>query len=360
MKYQILYQDKPLAQRDDKWDMVKGIGIILMVLGHSGIPNSIHDFIYLFHMGLFFFVSGYFLKLPKNYENIKWQQDYYVFIKKKLKALWLPFVGYGLFFLALHNVFYDLLLVKDSYSFSEFLKELFSILIFKDVEPFVGPFWFLRSLFTGLVVTYIIIHMKKMENQLVVVLVLYSVGHYLSYKEVILPSQMQRELVIVSAIWSGYILSHSKFYFKIRPFYNFVLFLILAVSSIFVTIHSLTSEFSFPLAFPLFSFLGVMFCYNLAIELNSLMPNFGNILSFCGRYTIEILALHGLGFKISSFILVYLLEVAQERELVDNFVIVSLEKTPYCILNFICGMLLPIMFIWMKLSLKKSFVAKSR
>ncbi len=119
MTHRISYQEKPLVQRDDKWDMVKGIGIIFMVLGHSGIPCSIHDFIYLFHMGLFFFVSGYFLKLPKNYEEIKWHQDYYLFVKKKLKALWLPFVEYGLFFLALHNVFYDILLIKNPYSLSD-------------------------------------------------------------------------------------------------------------------------------------------------------------------------------------------------------------------------------------------------
>lgn len=100
MKHLVAYQDKPLAQRDDKWDMVKGIGIILMVLGHSGIPYYIYDFIYLFHMGLFFFVSGYFLKLPKDLDNVKWHQDYYCFFKKKLKALWLPFIEYGLFFLA--------------------------------------------------------------------------------------------------------------------------------------------------------------------------------------------------------------------------------------------------------------------
>lgn len=52
-----------MNQRDNTWDAVKGIGIILMVVGHSGCPMVMHDFIYLFHMGLFFFVSGRFLKV---------------------------------------------------------------------------------------------------------------------------------------------------------------------------------------------------------------------------------------------------------------------------------------------------------
>ena len=52
-----------MKQRDSTWDAVKGIGIILMVIGHSGCPTFLHDFIYLFHMGLFFFVSGRYLKM---------------------------------------------------------------------------------------------------------------------------------------------------------------------------------------------------------------------------------------------------------------------------------------------------------
>ena len=310
-------------------------------------------------MGLFFFVSGYFLKLPKNFENIKWQQDYYLFIKRKLKTLWLPFVEYGCFFLVLHNVFFKFLLVNECYTIRNFFEHFVSIVTFRGMEPFLGAFWFLKSLFTAILITYFIIHIKQRKIQLLIVLILYIIGHFLAWNEYILPMHKQRELVIVSAIWLGYTLNCSlQFDFHIKPFYNFILFLLLAVCSKFVTINSVTSEFSFPLAFPLFSFLGVVFCYNLAIELKTLMPKCGNILTFCGRYTIEILALHGLGFKISSFILVYLLEVAKENELVDNYVIVSLEKTPYCILNFACGMFLPIVYILTKNSLKKTFVAK--
>ena len=43
-------------QRDPVIDSMRGIGIVLMVLGHSGFPGT--DFIYLFHMALFFMLSG--------------------------------------------------------------------------------------------------------------------------------------------------------------------------------------------------------------------------------------------------------------------------------------------------------------
>lgn len=51
-----------MESRNTTISIVKGICIILMVIGHSGCPELLHDFIYLFHMPVFFFVSGYFCK----------------------------------------------------------------------------------------------------------------------------------------------------------------------------------------------------------------------------------------------------------------------------------------------------------
>ena len=48
-------------QRDPVIDSMRGIGIVLMVLGHSGFPGT--DFIYLFHMALFFMLSGWLFSL---------------------------------------------------------------------------------------------------------------------------------------------------------------------------------------------------------------------------------------------------------------------------------------------------------
>ena len=49
-------------QRDAVLDAMRGIGIVLMVAGHSGFAGT--DFIYLFHMALFFMLSGIFSVRP--------------------------------------------------------------------------------------------------------------------------------------------------------------------------------------------------------------------------------------------------------------------------------------------------------
>lgn len=66
-------------KRNDTYDIVKGIAIILMVIGHSGCPYYLKNYIYLFHMPIFYFVSGYFFN--EKYLNI---------IKRKLNQLYRP------------------------------------------------------------------------------------------------------------------------------------------------------------------------------------------------------------------------------------------------------------------------------
>lgn len=48
--------------RDETFDVLKGIAIIFMIIGHCEI-GSLRPFIFSFHMPLFFFVTGYFLKI---------------------------------------------------------------------------------------------------------------------------------------------------------------------------------------------------------------------------------------------------------------------------------------------------------
>lgn len=65
-----------MKERNITLDIMKGIGIILMVIGHSGCPPFLKNFIYTFHMPLFFMISGYLI--TENRPNI---------IKKNKKSI---------------------------------------------------------------------------------------------------------------------------------------------------------------------------------------------------------------------------------------------------------------------------------
>lgn len=69
-------------------DMTKGIAIILMVLGHSSIPLMVQNWIFAFHMPLFFLASGV---------ATNWSKDLWVaFLRKKSIGLLCPFLVYSL------------------------------------------------------------------------------------------------------------------------------------------------------------------------------------------------------------------------------------------------------------------------
>lgn len=74
------------VKRDCSIDILKGILILLVILGHSGVKFS--HVIFWFHMPLFFVISGYLLHIPdKQHEKI--------WMIRKFKQLMLPYVVYS-------------------------------------------------------------------------------------------------------------------------------------------------------------------------------------------------------------------------------------------------------------------------
>ena len=51
-----------MTKRIEWIDIAKGIGIILVVIGHISQIEVLNDIIYSFHMPLFFIISGYLYK----------------------------------------------------------------------------------------------------------------------------------------------------------------------------------------------------------------------------------------------------------------------------------------------------------
>lgn len=71
-----------LYNRNIEFDLMKGIGILLVVIGHLQIPWNLHLLIYGFHMPLFFFVSGCFAK----------KREWAIFCEKNFKKIVVPYL----------------------------------------------------------------------------------------------------------------------------------------------------------------------------------------------------------------------------------------------------------------------------
>ncbi|WP_342042163.1 acyltransferase family protein [Bacillus sp. OTU2372] len=90
-----------MSKRLDWLDIGKGLGMLLVMLGHADIPTPLKTYIYTFHMPLFFFLSGYLYNKEK-FPSLK------VFFKKRTKSLILPYLSFSfmayLWFLLLNYI----------------------------------------------------------------------------------------------------------------------------------------------------------------------------------------------------------------------------------------------------------------
>jgi len=129
---------------DDKrtaWmDISKGIAIILMVLGHSSLPVVLTNFIYAFHMPLFFIASGW---------TTNWQKYTLVgFLKKRTRSLIIPFLLYSAIILFIHVVY-------DWMTPSEWLQKGWS-------DGY--PLWFIPVLFFASIIARCVYTLRNYKN----------------------------------------------------------------------------------------------------------------------------------------------------------------------------------------------------
>lgn len=110
-------------------DAAKAIGIILVVLAHA-LPKDTYPWtwINLFHMPLFFCVSGYFYTCKGSFIH---------YALKKIKGLWVPYVVSSIITYAAF-----MLLGKETFS----IKYIGKMLLMVSPGPLLGALWFLPVL----------------------------------------------------------------------------------------------------------------------------------------------------------------------------------------------------------------------
>ncbi len=159
--------------RNEKIDICKGIGILLVVLGHTCYFDYFHKLVYCFHMPLFFLLSGYCIK--KKYTILD-------FIKKRFKSLILPF-----FYFAVIEILMTTSIKR------QFLWEYF--------YPNIGhTLWFLPVLFISITIVYSLILLND-KIILLSVLFLFFQGGIITNAISQLPYSMKS--IIFASIFTG-------------------------------------------------------------------------------------------------------------------------------------------------------------
>ena len=145
-------------------NVIRGIVIILMLVGHSGPPTSIMTFIYGFHMPFFFMLSGYLFNFDK-WEKLGLKK----LIVSKFKAYMIPY-----FFLCFINLIINFPIDFHNVGKSEIINctigRIFWIFYSMGKNAYMPnctPLWFLPCLFIAIIYLFALL---KVNNCLKVIL----------------------------------------------------------------------------------------------------------------------------------------------------------------------------------------------
>ena len=170
------------------WDILKGLGIVAVVMGHDGILSREVNW---YHLVLFIFVSGALFRPEK-------AMDFPRYFFHKVKTVWIPFCKYNVAAVLLTNVllmigFYTTQAIPRAYQCNwydkyEIIIHCFQVILTGEVAPLTGPSWFIVPFFMNLmIVGGVVYFFRRTRTRIAVGSVLFLLGYTLVRHHIGLP-----------------------------------------------------------------------------------------------------------------------------------------------------------------------------
>lgn len=146
------------GSRIDYLDIAKGIGILLVIVGHIPyVSEPIRQYIVSFHMPLFFIISGMLIRYTRSYQgNIK------SFIGRKVRNLLLPYVFFSVAYIAIE---FCRILIKDTGEWNNLAEKFYQTVCLQGISVL----WFFPTLFMAETVFVLV---RKWSNHLITIVCL--------------------------------------------------------------------------------------------------------------------------------------------------------------------------------------------
>lgn len=305
--------------------IAKAMGIILMVIGHSGCPKLLFNAIYLFHMPLFFFCSGIFYREMLSKDSVS------VFLKKKVTGLYIPFVKWSVLFLLLHNLLLAVGIYNAQYGFEggshyysvyDILWRLCMILFtMTGYEELLGGFWFIRSLFVSCLLIAIVSLIFRSSFKYKYA----SIGLFFLFITIII-RRLAPDVVFFRELSMGsFGALFYMFGYLLKPYERFwqnkygaivcCLFL-LAFLYYFKGGISMGCGYNKVIPFFISATSGIFLTIYMSKLIEERLSMITSFLYYTGNHTLEILSLHFLSFRFVSFVftIIYGIDVAHISE----------------------------------------------
>lgn len=270
-------------------NIMKGLCMLLVVAGHANCPFK--SFIYLFHMPVFFMISGYLFKEDyfSNYKNI------YLLLYKKIKRLWLPYVLSNLFFLFLASIISS----ASTLHSKEYFVKVIKILFFCFEPTLGGASWFLGTLFSVTMlfacISYLIKYLSRrcfiIAHTILAIFFLefsFYCQHYNSnIKLVILRVLTVYILFFLGYFYNSYVTCNLNKYTLILGCVG--IFILFSSQGVWIGIDS--NSYPNPLILTILALAGWHFTYIVAVFIEK-VPITSHIFSYIGTHTMPVLLFH--------------------------------------------------------------------
>lgn len=338
--------------------IAKAIGIILMVIGHSGCPQVLFKFIYLFHMPLFFFCSGIF------YKEVMSLNAATLYLKKRINGLYVPFVKWSVLFLLLHNLFMIVGIYNpyngyeggsSYYTISDLFQKLFFILFtMHDYEDILGGFWFIRALFiTSVLIAVFSLLLRTCSKYKYELLCLLFLMLTIFIRRIAPDPELWRDISMgtLGAFFymSGYILMRYKSHWQ--NIYGTIpcCFIMFFSYFYFKDGISMGCGYNKVLPFSICALSGSILTISISNAIESRLAIVKRLLYYVGNHTLDILALHFLSFRFASYIIVFLFGIdvihVAEHPVIND---VSIPHSCWWLFYCVIGIALPLLLnrVW--------------
>jgi acyltransferase len=265
------------SKKDATATKLKGIAILAVIFGHISSPLT--AFIFAWHMPLFFFLSGFFIKTNGSTKN---------FIVKNTKKLMVYFFVFT-FIGFLSTYFRNILISRENGSIADGLYGIFYWMDMQHLDHYGFVLWFLPALLWGKLIVYSLL--KYIKSKVVVGILIGSI-FYLSTFIIKLPFVIDIGLISTIWIYLGYIFFHHIRHHIIK--YWKYIFIPIFISLYFIPIPNLNladRTLSFPMYNVTYSLLMIVTLYILASKIN-IKKNNHSLLNFLGENSMFLFIFH--------------------------------------------------------------------
>jgi acyltransferase len=215
------------SQKNEKYlfiDALKGIGIFFVVFGHVTHVVQFREYIWNFHMPLFFAISG-FLFTPNKYNNFK------EFFFSKFKSIYIPYVVFFFITFAYYLLIEKKFRGDDVGIFHQLFGLIYGVYENKYLN-FNGALWFLPCLFTVELLFFFIWRIFSDKSIFILIFILPIFGYF--YKTLIgfpIPLGMHTALFALPFFILGFknklrIVQYVSFSYSKKLIFIFILILV--------------------------------------------------------------------------------------------------------------------------------------